>query len=975
MVIRRFSDSKMSDALWVGLSLATILVVSLYVYHKITFHKGFNIDPVTWTVVEITNESSPLQLEDRIIRIGQTTPEQWSQDRAIDIFRELRSGEPVDFWLIRDGELLKTSVRAQPGSFWDPLNLAAAYSTFLFWLMGTAAAIFLRPRDDRWLVLILCFYNTAMWIAAGVVSYSQVAYSAVVFHLLIWWFLPLSVHLHLIMPNPLFKSRHKIFLPILYLGALALDALDFLQLVDVITLRVIGVRDFLWAILVATVLSLGLMTYRLFVATSPAIHVANRLMLFGVILGFGPVFVYSILSRYLPASIERASSVWAPSLFLTFLPLWPLSYIYAIYKHNVGKLRYRANRLLGGYGFLATFLPLYAITFMALAGVGTMGEHPLALSLFLALVFVAAAPYLRRKFQLLVDRQIFGLKYVPNEVISAFAARIPAAFSRGILTEVISEEIVPTLLIKESTLYYFGGNDLETIYRQEPTAQSGEAYKAKSEEIHEDDIRSLLAYGSRYLPLGTDIHPSFSWVRLVVPLIFQNEPVGIWLLGQRDPDDYYPKNDIELLNNLANQIAPVIENVRLVEIARRELEENKRLQQQLLHSQKMEAIGSLSAGIAHDFNNLLSVILGNSYLLLDDYEDVEGDLGRFLGEIRDAGERATSLTRQLLTFSRQTEMDVQVVSLSEVIDDMAQMLRLLAGKEVELELRLGKKLPFVRVDPGQMGQVIVNLVVNARDAMPDGGRLTVETSEIEHESGGLFAHVDMPAGSYVWLQVADTGTGLDPEISSRIFEPFFTTKEVGKGTGLGLSMVYGIVNQSKGHVFVESEPDEGTSFHIFLPTVADGEAQTGDEERKLDKRSYGGEETILVVEDEESVLDVTCTILRSHGYTVLEAGGGEEAIEVSEDHDGTIDLLLTDIVMPGMKGPELASRIVGRRPGLDKVLFMSGYHDDSHFGEHLGTGEREVMEKPFSPQELSRRIRKALDEAGPAGSAARNRPG
>ncbi len=328
--------------------------------------------------------------------------------------------------------------------------------------------------------------------------------------------------------------------------------------------------------------------------------------------------------------------------------------------------------------------------------------------------------------------------------------------------------------------------------------------------------------------------------------------------------------------------------------------------------------------------------------------------------IKDAGERAATLTKQLLAFSRQQVMEVKLTDVNVIVSDIEKMLRRLAGEDVELTTNLGPDLPNVKIDPGQMGQVIINLAVNARDAMPDGGRFTIETLEVGCEGDGSDScHEGVPEGRYVLLQATDTGTGVDPEVQPHIFEPYFTTKEMGKGTGLGLSMVYGIISQSKGHIFVDSTMGQGTTFYIYLPAIT---KTTLKDDVGTTKRTdpLAGTETVLLVEDEGSVRAVAGEILQANGYTVIEAPDGPEALQEFEDHEVDIDLLLTDVVMPKMKGPELADRLRKIKPQL-KILFMSGYHEESLLRRQIGDRSSVLIQKPFTPRILARKVREVLD--------------
>jgi two-component system, cell cycle sensor histidine kinase and response regulator CckA len=382
---------------------------------------------------------------------------------------------------------------------------------------------------------------------------------------------------------------------------------------------------------------------------------------------------------------------------------------------------------------------------------------------------------------------------------------------------------------------------------------------------------------------------------------------------------------------------------------------------QLRQSQKMEAIGALAGGVAHDFNNLLSVILSYSNLLLDGM--LQSDAARAdLEEIKRAGERAAGLTRQLLAFSRRQVLQPRVIDLNEVIASTGTMLQRLIGEGIELNVLAGSKLSNVNVDPGQVEQVLMNLVVNARDAMPTGGKLTIETANVVLDQDYTAAHVGASQGPHVLLAVSDTGVGMSRTTQERVFEPFFTTKGQGQGTGLGLSTVFGIVKQSGGSIWVYSEPGAGTTFKIYFPSVK--QALAGPSAvPSMNPRASGGKETILLVEDEAPVRSVASAILKRAGYHVLEAPGPGDALLICEQHPVDIDLLLTDVVMPKMNARELAKRVSATRPAI-KVLFMSGYTDNVivHHGV-LDSGVA-FIQKPLTPDALVRRVREVLDGSG-----------
>ncbi|MFI5197022.1 MAG: response regulator [Thermoanaerobaculia bacterium] len=405
----------------------------------------------------------------------------------------------------------------------------------------------------------------------------------------------------------------------------------------------------------------------------------------------------------------------------------------------------------------------------------------------------------------------------------------------------------------------------------------------------------------------------------------------------------------------SGEVTAVIEIVRDISEGKRAKEAEVALYRQLEQAQKMEAVGRLAGGIAHDFNNLLTVILGRTNLALG-AASAEDAVRTDLEEIQAAAERAAALTNQLLIFSRKQILQPRVVDLSEIVEGVEKILRRLIGEDIEVVTVLSRELPAVRVDPGQMEQVILNLSVNARDAMPRGGRLTIETSEVFLDEEYVSRHTGVVPGRHVMLAVSDTGTGMDSETKSRIFEPFFTTKEAGKGTGLGLSVVHGIVQQSGGGIWVYSEMGQGTTFKIYLPPVAD---RAGSKPPVVPDFAPRGDETILLVEDEVAVRRLAATLLRSSGYTVLEAGSGDEALSLLSKTTDLVQLLLTDFVMPRMTGRELAERVHAGRPDI-RVLYMSGY-TDTGFADSAALGAADFLQKPFTRVALTQKVREVLD--------------
>ena len=448
------------------------------------------------------------------------------------------------------------------------------------------------------------------------------------------------------------------------------------------------------------------------------------------------------------------------------------------------------------------------------------------------------------------------------------------------------------------------------------------------------------------LPAG---HPPLSSF-LGVPIMSGTETVGIIAVANRPGGYGVPEQAaIELLAQMAG--------VLFDSYLRSQREQH--LEEQVQQAQKLDAVGRLATGIAHDFNNLLTVILGlASDLVEEPPATLPHEVQRDIEEIRKAGERAADLTRQLLAFSRKQIVRPAVLNLNAVIASLEMMLRRLVEENIEFRTALASDLGCVRADVSLIGQVLVNLVVNARDAMPAGGQLTIETANVELDNAYSREHASVTPGRYAMVAISDTGVGMSPEVRARLFEPFFTTKEVGKGTGLGLATVYGIVSQSGGSIWVYSEPNQGATFKVYLPlvdepAVALSPAGGGEQAQR-------GSETVLLAEDEDAVRALATRALLHYGYTVLEARNAEEALRVAGGHAGPIHLLLTDVVMPGMSGRLLAQRVAERHPGM-KVLYMSGYPDDAIVRHGVLEPGIRLLEKPFTPKMVQQLVREVLD--------------
>ncbi len=439
----------------------------------------------------------------------------------------------------------------------------------------------------------------------------------------------------------------------------------------------------------------------------------------------------------------------------------------------------------------------------------------------------------------------------------------------------------------------------------------------------------------------------------IFPSITRGE--GNWV-GEAQLCDVAAKRPIDVLMNVFPVNHPETGQLLCFASVIRDITERKLLEEQLRQSQKLDSIGQLAGGVAHDFNNLLVVIGGYASMMLEDLPP-EHIMREGLEEIRNAGERASALTRQLLVFSRRQRAEQKNVAINDLVLNLEKMLRRLIGEDIDLVMLLEEGAGVLRADPVHLEQVIMNLAVNARDAMPEGGKLVIETAHVFADEEFARIHLEVTPGEYVMLSVGDSGTGMTSEVKTHVFEPFFTTKAKGKGTGLGLSTVYGIVKQSGGSIFVYSEPGQGSTFKMFFPAVG---ARPSEAAAVTEPGELSGGETILLAEDEAGVSRYVSQLLSQRGYTVLIAGDGQTALDLARAHHGPVHLLLTDVVMPGMGGLELAAQFAAAWPGVP-ILFMSGYSDRLWAREGM---QLDVIQKPFTTTALLTAIRKHLDAQG-----------
>lgn len=481
----------------------------------------------------------------------------------------------------------------------------------------------------------------------------------------------------------------------------------------------------------------------------------------------------------------------------------------------------------------------------------------------------------------------------------------------------VFNELIPQLIPQWVVRLRKGEVIQNNDYSQIPQKEESE-----TGELHIDDVQSLL----------------------ILPLHSADELTGFIALENVTKTTEWREENFAVLRVLSEIIGNALER--------------NRLEEQLLQSQKMEAVGRLAGGVAHDFNNILTAILGYSYMALKSLSPDE-PLYKDITDIHKASERASSLTYQLLAFSRRQLLNPEVLNLNTLISSMEKMVRRLIGEDVEIATILDSKLGYIKADRVQIEQVIMNLAVNARDAMPKGGKLTIETKNATLDDKYVQMHLDTRVNRYIMLTISDTGCGMNNEVQSHIFEPFFTTKEADKGTGLGLSTVYGIIKQSHGRILVYSEPEKGTTFKIYIPRIE--KAVSKESEPSTTAEPLKGTETILAVEDNDIVRDMVDKSLNFYEYTVLTAAYPDEAIKISNEHEGPIHLLLTDVVMPKMSGRELAKHLSPLRPDM-KVLYMSGFTDSAIVHHGILDSDVAFLQKPFTPDVLARKVREVIDQ-------------
>lgn len=1148
---------------------------------EVTFVDGCDAYP-GWCEAE-WDDPGALQVGDHLISIGGMAYQDYIADRRLVRFAGYGEGAILPIVLSRDEAVREIEWRMPPisgATQRQRLNLVLFYLPF--WLVGTIVILFLRPRDERSSLLAACNYLTAIWTVSGAISTSHIAASSLILHAVTWIMAPAYLHFQLVAPSSLLKPRHRRYLGVAYGIAFVLAVLELYQFLPT--------SAFYVGLLVAILGSAALLLYRLFDRASSSDRPALRLMLAGIALSLGPGIILWIVPYLLNMGIPGA---WATEISAAAIPILPLFFAYALRKRYLGKLELYAHRFLSLYGFVLLYVTLWV--FVLLIGLKWVPPANTVAFVSVASIFLAIAMQpLQATFRRLAGRIAYGTGYDQDELLPSLVSQIHSAHDLDSLYASLARSVIPSLSIRQSAMYLM----------EEGTAA---LCCSKGIELPEDSLSSrriqeLLTWSNRYRPPLADTMDGMDWVRLVIPMRRRKEVVGLWLFGQRDPDDYYPQKDITFLDALGSQAAVSIENIGLYSTAQQEIAERRQAESALWQSEeryrdlmghasdgivivqdgliryanpsfaemrggpvdesigiavadcvrpddvdrvvalqdryaagvhvasvhevriqrkdgteidvefssgittyegkpadllvvrnltehrktererehllsqvqeqaqrvqkimntvpegvmlldgnrrvilanpaaeetlsaladacvgdilthlgnctleellsptsegmwhdvitggsapkqfevvarpvrngptqegwvlvardvtqeqeieqrarqrdRLAAVGQLAAGIAHDFNNMLTTIILYAQILRG-HRYLPSDMVPGLETILDETRRATDLVGQILDFSRSSPIETHPVDLRRFIKETVDILKRTIREDIRLRLDVKAERCTVAADPTRLQQVMMNLVINARDAMPEGGELRFTLDRFELEPGERPPVAEMLPGEWVCITVSDTGAGIPPEVVPHIFEPFFTTKDPGKGTGLGLAQVYGIVRQHGGHVGVETEVGRGTTFHVCFPAHV---VETEEVESKEARSSMQGQgETILLVEDEQRIRELGRQVLESVGYHVLTAADGQEALVVYRAA-GRIDLVITDLVMPNMGGEKLLQELRQIDPSI-KALAITGYVTKDDLPQFLETGFIDVVRKPFDRDMLAEAVQNVL---------------
>jgi signal transduction histidine kinase len=804
-----------------GVLLLGLTYVFAYVF--LASYPGVDYDN-RWNVLAFDNacQTNPdwcavrdnLQVGDQLIAIGDLTHQDYQKDRTRVPFAGYGPGDTVPIVFIRDGIVQYT--RWQMLGPTGPVRLYRLLNSLIFflpfWLAGTAVLLFLRPRDTRWWLLIAFNYVTALWLTAGASSTTQVAGSSLVMHALAWLMVPVYLHLHhlLVLTAPAPRRRRNLFLSFYILAAI-LAALELLQLLPS--------SAYYLGLLLALAGSFGLLIFHSSSRVPSSGRLAARLILTGVGLAFGPALMLWVIPSLLHV---RAGERIPITIATVTVPLLPFFYIYALYKHRLGGLEFRANRVLSLYSFLVIFGTTFVAAFMIGSQWVEFSTGELAFALVLSVLFVVAAVLLQAPYQRLIDRLAYGTVHNPEDIVQTFANEIPRALNYTDLTRLLIQEVAPSLLVQQSALCLLTDDLASLLYADNVTIDERPDLARH--------LRQMLAEAGRYRPEEPGAQGLFDWVRLPIAIAVRGKAIGLWLLGERDPDDYYPKPDIELLATLGNQIGVALENTRLfenlqhrateLEIAYRELQELDQLKDEFVQS------------VSHELRTPLTLVQGFAELLREgDLGDVTPEQKRALETIADWTQAAIRRVNDVLSIQQATleRVDFEQVNLAALLRSCVEAAEMISRRQkadetvvYTFELDVAENVPAVRADRGRMRQVFDNLLNNAVKFSPAGGAIKVQVRPCHYRFEAT--PQDSQPDLAVEVAVRDQGIGISAEHIGRIWDRFYqvdssTTRRFG-GMGLGLTITKSIVKTHGGAIRVESQVGVGSTFYVVLPVAS-----------------------------------------------------------------------------------------------------------------------------------------------------------
>lgn len=811
-----------TGTLLAALAIGVLLICLFYVFaYVLAPYPGFEHD-TQWLVLSFDNvcETHPswcaanqgsLQIGDQLLVIGDLTYDEYRTDRILVPFAGYKPGDWIPIKLMRDGITLETRWQMLGPT---PARQLVRWSVMLpflpFWLAGTLVLLFLRPRDVRWRLLVAFNYLTAVWWATGAASSTRVAASSLVLHAVTWWLVPAYLHLHLLVPTPLLIRHRRYLLPPLYALAALLAGLELIQ--------ALPPKAFYLGMFLAGVGSLGLLFARLFMRASPLARLAVGQMLAGIALAFGPGIALWVVPGLLHAPQSGALNIYLMSFAASLLPFF---YIYAPYKRLLGDLEFRANRALSLFSFLVVYLTAFVVVFVVGAQRVSFTPAALGFALTVSMLFVTGGLFLRAPFQRLLDRLAYGTEHNPDDILRAFANEIPRALNRDALIRLLTREVGPSLLIRQSALYLWKDGQASLFY--------ADGVALDPEVDASEQVRQWLAGAKRYRPPKSELgevspeEQEADWVRLAIPVEVGNTVLGIWLFGQRNPDDFYPKPDIELLATLANQVGVALETMRLIEDLRQQASALEKAYEELKELDRLK--DEFIQNVSHELRTPLAVIRGYTDLFL------EGLLGGVSSEQQQAlqimSDRIDALTRlinDVLSFQQGATLPlvrepIYLTELAQFCIRNAEALVQKMGRKEQFRfvLEASEDLPVIWGDYNRLSQVFDHLLSNAIKFSPEGGTITVRI----HPCTYHFVSQSNRGQSAIQVSISDQGIGIPADQIQRIWERFYqvdgsSTRRFG-GTGIGLTIARNIVQAHGGAIWAESKIGVGSTFHFVLP--------------------------------------------------------------------------------------------------------------------------------------------------------------